>query len=73
MQYVFSVIKKTIQSKQSPNGRKFAQSGHPACMADYLNDANITYILLTVLAIACFHWLFPEWFVASFISPINER
>jgi ABC-type Zn uptake system ZnuABC Zn-binding protein ZnuA len=24
-----SEIKKTAQSKQSPNGRKFAQSGHP--------------------------------------------
>jgi hypothetical protein len=27
----FVIFKKTAQSKQSPNGRKIAQSGHPAC------------------------------------------
>jgi hypothetical protein len=26
----FCNFRKTAQSKQSPNGRKFAQSGHPA-------------------------------------------
>jgi hypothetical protein len=26
----FVIFKKTAQSKQSPNGRKFAPSGHPA-------------------------------------------
>jgi hypothetical protein len=29
--WVISVIKKTAQSKQSPNRRKFVQSGHPGC------------------------------------------
>jgi hypothetical protein len=28
--WAFSLVKKTAQRKQSPSGRKFAQSGHPA-------------------------------------------
>jgi hypothetical protein len=27
----FGIFKKTAQSKQSPNGRKFTQSGHTVC------------------------------------------
>jgi hypothetical protein len=30
MWYNSAIFKKTAQSKQSPNGQKFAQSGHPA-------------------------------------------
>jgi hypothetical protein len=35
-----SAIKKTAQSKQSPNGRKFAQSGHPAAFVPILDGQD---------------------------------
>jgi hypothetical protein len=30
-------LQQTVQSKQSPNGRKFAQSGHPAKETDFIS------------------------------------
>jgi hypothetical protein len=35
------VIKKPVQSKQSPNGRQFAQSGHPAAGAPKINNEGL--------------------------------
>jgi hypothetical protein len=32
----FCNLKNTAQSKQSPNGRKFAQSGHPAAATNLI-------------------------------------
>jgi hypothetical protein len=32
------ILKKTAQSKQSPNGRKFLQSGHPVCNVEHKTE-----------------------------------